>query len=234
MIKPKWLADLAREAEAPEPHMDTPCWLWNGRIKPDGYGAITVNRREKTAHREIYMRIKRIVLLRSELCCHRCDVRHCVRPSHIFVGSAKQNQEDMARKNRSSFGHRSGLARFKKEDALEIVRLYMSGEMNQSQLAEKYGVVQTVISDVVTGATWSRVTGIIYKKKGRARAHHHRVVKRMPVGAAHHSTPFTEDDVRAIRKKYEEGELIKRIAEDTGVSNTAISNIVHRKTWVHI
>lgn len=45
---------------------------------------------------------------------------------------------------------------------------------------------------------------------------------------------LTPDDVRAIRRRFAAGELQREIAEDFGLYQCDVSNIVHRKYWAHV
>jgi len=40
--------------------------------------------------------------------CHSCDVRNCINPDHLFLGTHQENVEDMMRKGRSAKGSKSG------------------------------------------------------------------------------------------------------------------------------
>lgn len=77
------------------------CWLWKGFKHPKGYGQIfhrdygNIN-----LQRIVYMIANGVKLTSEQLVCHHCDVRHCCNPEHLFVGTAKDNNNDCARKGR--------------------------------------------------------------------------------------------------------------------------------------
>jgi hypothetical protein len=69
------------------------CWLWLGATHGDGYGKLVVGKRYRLAHQVAYevtygpIPTERIVL-------HRCDVKRCVRPDHLELGTKTQNSID--------------------------------------------------------------------------------------------------------------------------------------------
>lgn len=85
------------------------CWLWTGARTPNGYGRFALS---KPGHPVYVHRLSwRMANDNAEIpakmdICHTCDVRHCVRPSHLWLGTRGDNLRDMAAKGR---GHRQGM-----------------------------------------------------------------------------------------------------------------------------
>lgn len=79
------------------------CWNWKASKSSGGYGQIMLKRNGKSkllrAHRcSYYIFYKQLET--KMFVCHSCDNPSCINPKHLFLGTAKDNAQDMARKNR--------------------------------------------------------------------------------------------------------------------------------------
>jgi hypothetical protein len=71
------------------------CWLWRGSTYTGGYGSFT----RESAHRAMYRAVHGGIAPRMEI-CHSCDNPPCVNPSHLWMGTPKQNRRDAIAKGR--------------------------------------------------------------------------------------------------------------------------------------
>ncbi len=72
------------------------CWVWRGLGK---HGHLLVNQKQVGAHRFSYMVFKGAIP-KGLFVCHRCDNPPCVNPDHLWLGTAKENQQDCVAKGR--------------------------------------------------------------------------------------------------------------------------------------
>lgn len=146
------------------------CWEWTGRLtagkSTGGYGtfgrAKSVTGDEQLAHRISW------VLANGEIpaglsILHRCDNRKCVNPDHLFLGTQLDNMRDMLAKGRQRWvpsgckGSGHGMHKITEAQAEEIRRRYEAGGVFQRELAEEFGLHQTMVSLIVRGKNWRHV-----------------------------------------------------------------------------
>ncbi len=75
------------------------CWNWVGTIRTDGYGFFSWNKKNHRAHRLSWLLFRGSIPKGLDV-LHTCDVRRCVNPAHLFLGTDKDNHRDKAAKGR--------------------------------------------------------------------------------------------------------------------------------------
>jgi hypothetical protein len=144
------------------------CWLWTAGKFQRGYGGFSVAGSVKKAHR-ISLALCGVDVPDDAFVCHKCDNPSCVNPSHLFVGSPKDNTADMIAKgrkhslkgtkvdpNKTIKGDKHGRAKLNVTDVLAIRQMLEAG-MSQSQIAKTMNVSQTCISKISRRARWKHI-----------------------------------------------------------------------------
>lgn len=136
------------------------CWEWIGYLKPDGYGLTrNINMKKHNAHRVaweiIHGEIPKGEGYHGYCVLHKCDNRSCVNPSHLFLGTHKDNMRDMVSKGRlNRKGENNGRAKLTLNDVNKIRRLYKGKRGEQTALGKQFGVAQNTIRDIVFNIHW--------------------------------------------------------------------------------
>ena len=146
------------------------CWEWTSTITSGGYGAFKVRGVPYGSHRLSFY-IKNNKDPGRMLVCHTCDNRACVNPDHLWLGTHKENADDMNRKNRGvrgrglgPKGERQGLSKMTDELVIYMRDLWLLKKYTQRGLAKKFDVSQQLVSLIVGGKNWKHVPVKIYKK----------------------------------------------------------------------
>lgn len=135
------------------------CWLWTGRLNSTGYGRFSQKAKWVNAHRFAFEWLHG-PLPKSVYVCHKCDVRHCVRPDHLFAGTAADNNRDMWEKGRGvangmPLPGESNPQAVLTENDVRLIRKLVAADCPQKAVAAAFGVSPSAVSDIVRGRRWA-------------------------------------------------------------------------------
>lgn len=129
------------------------CWLWQGARVPAGYGSFQYTKGTNTsAHRVSWIATFGNIPQHLYV-CHICDVRLCVNPKHLWLGTNRQNIQDRDRKGRAAIGTRNGQSKLNWVKVRSIRSLHKHGHSCIS-ISKIHGVSDNVISRIVRGKLW--------------------------------------------------------------------------------
>lgn len=141
------------------------CWLWTAWTNNKGYGALSWKHpwggyQNKLAHR-ISWELANGEIPPGMCILHKCDTPSCVRPDHLFLGTKKDNSQDMLRKGR----HYHHEVRGEEHPGSKITAaqvkyarlLYFAERRSAPEIAEFFGLSKHIIADIMRGKTWTHI-----------------------------------------------------------------------------
>lgn len=136
-------------------HKGERCWLWQGAKKHDGYGLINRHGKMMLAHRFSW-ELANGPIPEGRFALHHCDTPACVNPSHMYLGTKKDNARGKILRGRDpTRGEGNIHSKLTEEQAREILSL--KGKISGLKLAPKYGVNPGSIHAIWRGEAWKHI-----------------------------------------------------------------------------
>lgn len=203
------------------------CWLWQGWLKPNGYASTFIRglHGKWYAHR-VSAALRFGAFPKKLFVLHKCDVRNCVNPDHLFLGDHKANFTDAVNKGRMAHGSRHYRTSMNEELVSQALEL-RAKKLPVREIALQLGVSESAISRAISGETWARVPDPLDVRSVSLRG-----VNQVK-GSEHHNSKLTETIVLQIRGLYP---TIKgpELARKFGVETATIYGILNRRSWAHL
>lgn len=121
------------------------CWIYPKLIMK-GYGHLWVDGKKYPAHRFSWEFHNNKKIPDGMYMCHKCDVKKCCNPTHLFVGTPSDNMQDMHNKGRGNLpsGEKHRCAKLTNKQAREIKILLLNDGI-PTIIAQEYNVSKHII-----------------------------------------------------------------------------------------
>lgn len=127
------------------------CWVWTGACS-NGYGFFGIKGISYKAHRVAY-EMKHGPIPKGKLICHHCDNRPCVRPSHLFIGTQKDNIKDAIQKGRMGKGEANGNSKLTEKQVKQI----RADIRSERKIASEYNVSKSAVHHIKSRDNWKHI-----------------------------------------------------------------------------
>lgn len=140
------------------------CWDWQAARTSAGYGVFQLDGKAQRSHRVAWRLWHGKALPAEASVLHHCDRPICVRPDHIYAGTASDNMRDRSRRGRhptrailasrrSYVGASNPRAKLTSTQVAEIRELSTRG-VHQRVLAKDYGISKGQVWHIVSCRQW--------------------------------------------------------------------------------
>jgi len=129
----------------------TRCWIWTAFCYPNGYGLVGLYGKNLLPHRISYELFFGDIP-EGLLVLHHCDNRPCCNPSHLFLGTHQDNEDDKSHKGRQAKGEMNGNHKLTDAQVSEIRHRYARygiGGENMYVLAKEFEISPKQICRIV-------------------------------------------------------------------------------------
>lgn len=121
------------------------CWPWTASGQASGYGSFYFAGRLDRAHRVAWL-LTNGSIPNDRFVLHRCDNPKCVNPSHLFLGSARDNSLDMVAKGRHGE---------QKLTAMQAAAIRIDTRTG-ALIGAEYGISKSMVNQIKRGAAWAQ------------------------------------------------------------------------------
>ena len=130
------------------------CLIWPFWTTGPGYPGATVGGKKTRATRWVLELVSGPPPFEGAEAAHKCNVRLCVNPSHLYWATHQQNMDDQLKHGTRLVGGSCSWAKLTDDDAACI----KNDDRPLHLIASQYGVSSATVSRIKSGKTWRHIT----------------------------------------------------------------------------
>lgn len=134
----------------------TGCILWTGVKNNKGYGRLTYESKQFSAHR-VSFELAYGPINSGLFVLHSCDSPLCINPKHLSLGDQSENMRQASERGRCRGGSMQGEQHHKAKLTEKDIVSIRQDSRSCTELANKYNVSIGTISSIKTFRTWRHV-----------------------------------------------------------------------------
>ena len=204
--------------------IDDNTWICNYSLGDSGYPVTSLTQNKQSTHYSVHRLIYFMTnqeLSPKQYLCHKDDNKLNVCTNNLFIGSARENAVDMAKKFRT---HSS----LTEANIHHIVYLYEICKWSRKEIGIKFNICETAIGRILIGKSYKHI------KRKLFRINDYKTRTEF-TGESNKNSKLTDTQVLEIRALHNaENISINALAKLYKVSWSTIFDIVNRNTWIHI
>lgn len=124
------------------------CWEWTGGVTSAGRPCFDLRGKKVVAYRLVYELVTGDKIPKGMVIRHKCDNGICCNPTHLEMGTHKQNMEDMKERSRHGLPAIAVKA---------IKRLLEDPHRTHEEIAALYGVDRSTIGRIARGEAYESI-----------------------------------------------------------------------------
>lgn len=135
------------------------CWFWIGSQNKHGYGQVGLLGENK-AHRLSWILFKGEIPKGLKV-LHKCDIRNCVNPNHLFLGTQIENIRDMDSKGRrrpsTKSAEKNPMSKLDRNLVKEMRLLYSDTDLSYKNIGKIFGISTMTAFRAIKNISWSTI-----------------------------------------------------------------------------
>lgn len=235
------------------------CWPWTDRCGRGGYGQFWVDGEDRNlyAHRVAYYLATGEDPYPLEI-LHSCDNPPCCNPAHLTKGTHAEDMQDAKDRNRIKHGEdhyyrqhpeeivrgtENGRHKFTDSEIMDIRQYHADHKHEESRrsMSRKYGITHVHLAAIITGKFWGHLPLIspeLINFRSASMSGDNNPSRKNPESIKYGEDCLTakvnRESVLEIRRLLKQGISQRKIGEKFGITQSAVSKIALRTTWVGV